>query len=206
MWVFTKYGFYSIACADQAGRGRKIDPDTVMVRARTKQHLQNLKERFAFMLVGGNFAIEDRKETDYRFRILMPKATWVKMLTVLAEEQEWSNFKNEASKMEKLKGWNHKYVGWAEKRGELKAGIHKSKEEVARLDKLLAELEHRSENRSGCGGTHEEGAISAPPLMVFGIHGHLASFSILIRRTSRESLCNRVQFLAARGCVPNMPR
>src|ERR1035437_1795310 len=110
MWVFTKYGFYSIACADQAGRGRKIDPDTVMVRARTKQHLQNLKERFAFMLVGGNFAIEDRKETDYRFRILMPKATWVKMLTVLAEEQTWSNFKDEAARAEKKMGWSHRYV------------------------------------------------------------------------------------------------
>jgi hypothetical protein len=110
MWVFTIYGFYSIACADQAGRGRKIDPDTIMVRARTKQHLQNLKERFVFMLVDGTFAIEDRKDTDYRFRILMPKATWVKMLIVLAEEQTWRNFKDEASKTARLNGWSHKYV------------------------------------------------------------------------------------------------
>ena len=110
MWVFTKIGFYSIACASKAGRGLKIDPETVMVRARTRQHLQNLKERFAFMLVPGKFPIEDSKETDYRFRILMPKATWVKMLTVLAEEQTWRNFKNEAAKFEREHTSNSRYI------------------------------------------------------------------------------------------------
>ena len=152
MWVFTKYGFYSIACADQAGKGRKIDPDTVMVRARTKQHLQNLKERFAFMLVGGNFAIEDRKETDYRFRILMPKATWVKMLTVLAEEQTWRNFKSEASKMEKAKGWSHKYV----------SALHK----VWDIMFALQETPTLSENRcSTCGEEYAKCRCLLPRLL-----------------------------------------
>jgi len=46
MWIFSRQGFFSIACADKPGSGRKIDPDTVMVRARLKAHLQNLKNRF----------------------------------------------------------------------------------------------------------------------------------------------------------------
>ena len=48
MWIFTKYGFYSAVCARQ-GDGKKhqpVDPDRIMVRARARQHLDNLVARF----------------------------------------------------------------------------------------------------------------------------------------------------------------
>jgi len=45
MWIFTKYGFFSIACANKPGSG-DIDPNVVMVRSRLKGHLVNLRERF----------------------------------------------------------------------------------------------------------------------------------------------------------------
>lgn len=32
MWVFTRYGFYSIACGDNPERS--LDPDIIMIRAR----------------------------------------------------------------------------------------------------------------------------------------------------------------------------
>ena len=35
---------------------------------------------------------------DYGFRLIVPKAVWVEVLKEMAEEQTWSNFKNEAAK------------------------------------------------------------------------------------------------------------
>jgi hypothetical protein len=44
MWIFTRYGFFSIACARQSDGA--VDPGTVMVRARRRAHLEKLAERF----------------------------------------------------------------------------------------------------------------------------------------------------------------
>ena len=44
MWIFTRYGFFSIACANKPDG--TINHDTVMVRARLYEHLVSLKERF----------------------------------------------------------------------------------------------------------------------------------------------------------------
>lgn len=94
MWVFTIYGFFSIASADKEGVvPRQIDPNTVMVRARTRQHLETLQERFPFLK---QYEIQEWAARDYGYRIICPKADWVLALTEMAEEQEWSNFKDEA--------------------------------------------------------------------------------------------------------------
>ena len=34
---------------------------------------------------------------DYRYRLIVPKQAWVRILAELAEEQDWSNFKNEVA-------------------------------------------------------------------------------------------------------------
>jgi len=94
MWLFTIYGFYSTACA--AGADGAPDPDTVMVRARKKRHLQNLKGRFP--AIQGE--IVTTKDTDYGYRVILPKAEWVSILGELAQEQSWSNFKNEAAQFQ----------------------------------------------------------------------------------------------------------
>ena len=96
MWVFTRFGFYSIACADKPGT-RVIDPDTVMVRARVRKHLTNLQSRFPSLLSAKILSLQNR---DYGFRLLVPKAVWVEVLKNLAEEQAWSNFKSEAARNE----------------------------------------------------------------------------------------------------------
>jgi hypothetical protein len=44
MWLFIRYGFYSIACASHPDGS--LDPQTVMVRARRTAHLSNLQKRF----------------------------------------------------------------------------------------------------------------------------------------------------------------
>ncbi len=92
MWTFTIYGFYSIACADK--KDGTIDPETVMVRARVKAHLENLQERFDFLR---EFKILSWNNRDYRWRIICPKHLWASALAEMALEQEWSNFKSEAT-------------------------------------------------------------------------------------------------------------
>lgn len=109
MWIFTIYGFYSIACADKLSRGRKIDPKALMVRARTKVHLQNLKNRFE-CLKDEKYPIQTEQDTDYRYRLIMPKSTWVNILSALADEQTWSNFKDEAQKFERKNKQSRDYV------------------------------------------------------------------------------------------------
>jgi hypothetical protein len=92
MWIFVRYGFYSVACASKPDGS--LDKETVMVRARSKDHLQNLRDRFPAIADAEIVAMPDR---DYRYRLIVPKQLWVPILAELAEEQDWSNFKNEAA-------------------------------------------------------------------------------------------------------------
>jgi len=93
MWVFTRYGFYSIACASKSDGS--LDNQSVMVRARCITHLRNLQKRFP-ALAGGN--ILELPHYDYRYRLIIPKESWTAIIGELAQEQEWSNFKNEAER------------------------------------------------------------------------------------------------------------
>jgi len=95
MWIFTRYGFVSIACA--RNEDGSIDVETLMVRARSRKHLESLRERFP----NSEFAkaeIMRNVGTDYRFRVIVSKAEWVSIVSQLVTEQTWSNFKNEASR------------------------------------------------------------------------------------------------------------
>jgi len=92
MWVFTRYGFYSIACASKPDGS--LDSQSVMVRARCIDHLRSLRKRFP-TLSGGK--ILEWRNRDYRYRLIVPKASWAAILGELAQEQQWSNFKDEAA-------------------------------------------------------------------------------------------------------------
>src|ERR1019366_6422301 len=82
MWIFTRYGFFSIACA--TGADGAIDADTVMVRSRLREHLLNLKARFPETELG-KAKIQSSGRTDYRYRIVLPKVAWVAALAELAK-------------------------------------------------------------------------------------------------------------------------
>jgi hypothetical protein len=92
MWLFTRYGFYSVACADKPDGS--IDKSSVMIRARCADHLKNLQQRFPSLASAEILVWTNR---DYRYRLIVPKSVWAVVVTELAEEQEWSNFKNEVS-------------------------------------------------------------------------------------------------------------
>lgn len=105
MWIFSKYGFYSVSCArDEKGI---TDCDNVMIRARMREHLSQLKGRFPEI---ATLNIDCSNTNDYMYRMTMPKKQWVTLLSEMAMEQTWSNFKNEASTFEKLFQLSYSYV------------------------------------------------------------------------------------------------
>jgi hypothetical protein len=93
MWLFTRYGFYSVACADK--KDGSLDPSNMMVRARRKSHLQALQKRFTQLAAADIVMLPGR---DYKYRLIVAKDSWIKIVGELASEQTWSNFKNEAAR------------------------------------------------------------------------------------------------------------
>ena len=94
MWVFTRYGFYSVVCA-RGKDGAGLDTNTLMVRARVRHHLERLQGRFASL---AGYSIHESPKTDYRYRIIVPKACWKEAATQMVEELSYGNFKDEATR------------------------------------------------------------------------------------------------------------
>jgi hypothetical protein len=92
MWLFTRYGFFSVACART--QEHVADPDLLMIRARRKEHLDNLKQRFPSL---ASAEIRESPNNDYRYRFIIAKSLWLQVVEALAAEQTWSNFKHEAA-------------------------------------------------------------------------------------------------------------
>lgn len=107
MWVFTRYGFVSIACASK--HDGSVDEAQVMVRARLREHLENLRERFPDSEMAKVPILSDAG-TDYPFRVVIARVDWASILSELALEQTWSNFKNEASRFARLRKSSSRYV------------------------------------------------------------------------------------------------
>ena len=99
MWIFTRYGFYSIACASKPDGS--LDTQSVMVRARCKTHLTSLQNRFPKAAFGELFEFP---HADYRYRLVLSKASWTVIVGELVKEQEWSNFKNEVANFQGAAG------------------------------------------------------------------------------------------------------
>ena len=96
MWLFTSIGFFSAVCAKaDGGKGRGIDTDTIMVRARVKAHLLRLLAEYPTMGRKPEDIVESTTN-DYRWRVFVPKVTWACVVAELADRTDYSNFKNEA--------------------------------------------------------------------------------------------------------------
>jgi hypothetical protein len=100
MWVFTKYGFFSAVCARQGDGqpGQSLDRHRIMVRARVREHLEALRQRFPADL--GACEILEHAGTDYRFRLLLPKTTWAQIMMHLAAEVDYGNFKSTVARVQ----------------------------------------------------------------------------------------------------------
>lgn len=98
MWIFTKHGFFSAVCAreENGKHGQLIDPNRIMVRARVRDHLESLKKRFPELL--GECKIQEFIGTDYAFRLFVQKSAWMQVVSGLAEETDYDNFKSEVAR------------------------------------------------------------------------------------------------------------
>ena len=94
MWLFTRYGFFSVTNARQnRGRlGSKLDPTRLQVRARSEAHLKNLIKRFPQLR---GYRIIETPKADYLFRIIVRRKVWAGVAGELAVEITYPNFKNE---------------------------------------------------------------------------------------------------------------
>jgi hypothetical protein len=110
MWLFTKYGFFSAACARHGDRrhGQAVDPDRIMVRARMREHLETLKSQFPEQL--GDCEIQASAGTDYAFRLFVPKTTWVQVPSALAEDIDYDNFKSKVARHEGTAGADYEHA------------------------------------------------------------------------------------------------
>jgi hypothetical protein len=98
MWLFTTHGFFSAVCARQGdGRhGQPLDPDRIMIRGRVREHLEALKGRFPTLL--GDCEIRESADTDYAFRLFVKKSVWVEVMSGLAADTDYDNFKSEVAR------------------------------------------------------------------------------------------------------------
>lgn len=94
MWLFTRYGLFSVTNARQ-GRGRPgsaLDPRRLQVRARSRKHLELLVARFRALR---GYKLIETPSADYRFRIIVRRKVWMRVATELVREITYPNFKNE---------------------------------------------------------------------------------------------------------------
>ncbi len=94
MWMFTNFGFFSAVSA-KLDSG-KIDLRRICVRARLKQHLESLCKKFKKELHG--IQITESTHTDYRFRILLSKKKWTEIVSKIADDIDYCNYKDSIEK------------------------------------------------------------------------------------------------------------
>lgn len=82
MWIYTTRGFFSIV-------GDKERPTEVLVRARLKGDLDNLREAWPTLT-----PTRETNRRDYRFRANLPARELPLLLSKLASEVTYTNFKD----------------------------------------------------------------------------------------------------------------
>ena len=110
MWIFTKHGFFSAVCARQGSgkHGQPVDPDRIMVRSRVRAHLEALKNRFPGLL--GQCEVLESSESDYAFRLFVVKSSWSQVMSGLAEETDYDNFKSEVARHQGKAGSRYEHA------------------------------------------------------------------------------------------------
>lgn len=91
MWLFTKHGFIS-AVQFQTGNGKSVG-GAMLVRSRKLGHLEDvLRETFQYQWID---KIEFTPKADYAYRVTVPKKAFKDIVTALAAEVDYPNFKDE---------------------------------------------------------------------------------------------------------------
>ncbi len=94
MWIqHPKLGAFSLVLADDQVEGG-ADPDTVMIRGRSQQHLALLQAAHPALAA---FPIqESRPELDYRYRLVVPKVAAAQAVAQMVTAVDYRNVKSTA--------------------------------------------------------------------------------------------------------------
>jgi hypothetical protein len=88
MWIATNQGFLSIVQHRQ-------DPNTLLVRARTREHLEACIQAATGVDVERSLrAVQETKHSDYRWRVLMSRAEAGRIVQAAFDAIDYPNFKN----------------------------------------------------------------------------------------------------------------
>lgn len=90
VWVISVHGAFSINCADTSPGSGVLDPDTLMVRARRREHLELLRGAFPAL---AEFPVIETPRGDYAFRVVAPKAVVAQVMAELVLAVDHKNFK-----------------------------------------------------------------------------------------------------------------
>lgn len=85
MWLFTTHGMFSVVTDPR-------DTELLVVRARLRDHLTSLQERFGTL---ASLPIHDTPDRDYAHRIFVPRRTWRAVVGALVDDN-YGNFKSAA--------------------------------------------------------------------------------------------------------------
>jgi len=89
MWLFTKYGFFSVVQTYD-------DPEKMMIRGRCREDLERLA---AFALDQAAIGLPDNvietPKADYHYRLICDRADWLVIAYELAQDVDYGNFKNQ---------------------------------------------------------------------------------------------------------------
>ncbi len=97
MWVATTLGFISCTCPKKKDGTRDIE--SIQLRARLRAHLPRIMGQFPDIFEGfTTAAITEDTGTDYRFRLIVPKTVFVRLMAELAMANNAHNFKNEVAR------------------------------------------------------------------------------------------------------------
>jgi len=94
VWVLTTKGLLSVVLADTAIGSGVADPDTVMVRARRRSHLEQFQA--AHPQLAGYDIIESPLHCDYGIRVVVPKRVFAEAMFDEVMSLGYKNFKSEA--------------------------------------------------------------------------------------------------------------
>ena len=82
MWIYTQFGFFSAV--------KKKNTDFITIRARVKKDLENLKVHYGAVMSD----IVATKNTDYPYRAAMWPDKFVELVTKIAADVTYDNFKD----------------------------------------------------------------------------------------------------------------
>jgi hypothetical protein len=91
MWISSVVGTFSVVQAGPEPGKRPDAPRKLMVRARVRRHLELLQRDHPSLRRYP--IIESEPHRDYRWRIIVPRTTFARVVAAMVEELDYQNFK-----------------------------------------------------------------------------------------------------------------